>query len=76
VLIVWLYNNTGKSVFGAALYHAISNGCTILFHSYYDPRITGLIRRIHGRDRHSAVETTASIELDAPRSSPNSPVKG
>ena len=23
VLIVWLYNNTGKSVFGAALYHAM-----------------------------------------------------
>jgi hypothetical protein len=43
VLIVWLYNNTGKSVFAAALYHAVSNVSTILFHSYYDPRITGLI---------------------------------
>jgi membrane protease YdiL (CAAX protease family) len=25
VLMVWLYNNTGKSVFGVALYHAIAN---------------------------------------------------
>jgi membrane protease YdiL (CAAX protease family) len=43
VLIVWLYNKTDKSVFAAALYHAISNVSTILFHSYYDPRLTGLI---------------------------------
>lgn len=28
VLIVWLYNNTGKSVFAVALYHAILNVCT------------------------------------------------
>lgn len=25
VLMVWLYNNTGKSVFAVALYHAIAN---------------------------------------------------
>jgi membrane protease YdiL (CAAX protease family) len=43
VLIVWLYNNTGKSVFAAALFHAISNVSTLLFPEYYDPRITGLI---------------------------------
>jgi uncharacterized protein len=46
VLIVWLYNNTGKSVFAAVLYHAISNVSWFLFPndgSHYDPRITGLI---------------------------------
>ena len=30
VLIVWIYNNTGKSVFAAALFHAASNACTVL----------------------------------------------
>jgi membrane protease YdiL (CAAX protease family) len=43
ILIVWLYNNMGKSVFTAALFHAISNVSTLLFPEYYDPRITGLI---------------------------------
>jgi uncharacterized protein len=46
VLIVWLYNNTGKSVFAAALFHTMSNLSWQLFPihgSDYDPRITGLI---------------------------------
>lgn len=46
VLIVWLYNNTGKSVFVAATYHAMLNLTWQLFPingSYYDPRITALI---------------------------------
>jgi membrane protease YdiL (CAAX protease family) len=46
VLLVWLYNNTGKSVFAAALFHTMSNVSWLLFPiygSYYDPRITGLI---------------------------------
>jgi membrane protease YdiL (CAAX protease family) len=46
VLIVWLYNNTGKSVFVTAVYHAMMNVTWQLFPvngSYYDPRITGLI---------------------------------
>ena len=46
VLIVWLYNNTGKSVFAAAVYHTMLNVSFFLFPvggSYYDPRITGLI---------------------------------
>lgn len=43
VLIVWLYNNTGKSVFATALFHAFANVSGITFASYYDPRITGLI---------------------------------
>jgi len=46
VLIVWLYNNTGKSVFTAAVYHAISNVCWLQFPNYesnWDPRVTGLL---------------------------------
>jgi hypothetical protein len=46
VLIVWIYNNTGKSVFAAALCHAIANLSWQLFPNYgshWDPRITGLI---------------------------------
>ena len=43
VLIVWLYNNTGKSVFAAALFHATTNVSGVTFSNYYDPRITGLI---------------------------------
>jgi membrane protease YdiL (CAAX protease family) len=40
VLIVWLYNNTGKSVFAAVLYHAMYNVSTLLLPNYglhYDP---------------------------------------
>jgi len=46
VLLVWLFNNTGKSVFAAALCHAMVNVSWQLFPNYgshYDPRITGLI---------------------------------
>jgi membrane protease YdiL (CAAX protease family) len=46
VLLVWLYNNTGKSVFAAALCHAMINVSWQLFPnqgSHYDPRINGLI---------------------------------
>ncbi len=43
VLIVWLYNNTGGSVFAATLFHAFSNASSVTYSSYYDPRITGLI---------------------------------
>lgn len=46
VVMVWLFNNTGKSVFAAALFHAVSNVCwqTFPIHgSYFDPRINGLI---------------------------------
>ncbi len=44
--MVWLYNHTGKSVFVAALFHAMINLTWQLFPidgSYYDPRVTGLI---------------------------------
>ncbi len=43
VLMVWLYNNTGKSVFAMALYHAMENLCWQLFPSYYDPLLTSLV---------------------------------
>jgi membrane protease YdiL (CAAX protease family) len=46
VLHTWLYNNTGKSVFGAAVFHAMTNVSWQLFPnqgSHYDPRIFGTI---------------------------------
>jgi membrane protease YdiL (CAAX protease family) len=46
VIMVWLFNNTGKSVFGLALFHMTSNVAWQLFPlhgSYYDYRVTGLI---------------------------------
>jgi CAAX protease family protein len=49
VIIVWLYNNTGKSVFGAALFHTMINLTWQVFPingAYYDPRVTGLITAI------------------------------
>jgi len=49
VIIVWLYNNTGKSVFVAALFHTMINLTWQVFPingSYYDPRVTSLITAI------------------------------
>jgi len=46
VIITWLYNNTGKSVFAAALFHATINVTWQLFPiqgSFFDPRVTGAI---------------------------------
>ncbi len=46
VIMVWLFNNTGKSVFGMALFHMTINVIWLLFPiggSYYDYRVTGLI---------------------------------
>lgn len=46
VLILWLFNNTGKSVFAAAMFHDTNNVSWRLFPvhgSYYDPRVTSLI---------------------------------
>jgi len=46
IIIVWLYNNTGRSVFVAAIFHAMMNLTWQLFPvngSYFDPRVTGLI---------------------------------
>jgi uncharacterized protein len=49
VIIVWLYNNTGRSVFVATLFHTMMNLTWQLFPingSYYDPRVTGLITAV------------------------------
>ena len=46
VIMVWIFNNTGKSVFGAALFHAMLNISWFLFPNYgshFDPRVAGLI---------------------------------
>jgi hypothetical protein len=46
ILHTWLYNNTGKSVFGAALFHAMTNVSWQMLPnhgSHYDPRINGII---------------------------------
>jgi membrane protease YdiL (CAAX protease family) len=46
VLIVWLYNNTGRSVLAAALCHAMLNMSWMLFPvygSHFDPRLGGLV---------------------------------
>jgi membrane protease YdiL (CAAX protease family) len=46
IVMVWLYNWSGASVFAVALYHAISNVCWQLYPvsgSHFDPRLSGLI---------------------------------
>jgi membrane protease YdiL (CAAX protease family) len=46
ILMVWIYNNTGKSVFSAILFHAMDNLSWALFPNYgshYDPFITSMI---------------------------------
>lgn len=46
VIIVWLYNNTGKSVFATALFHMMINVTWQLFPvngSYFDPQSSGAL---------------------------------
>lgn len=46
ILIVWLYNNTGQSVFAVALFHATLNLSYVLFPvngAYFDMRLGGLV---------------------------------
>lgn len=46
IIIAWLYNNTGKSLFAAILYHSMYNVSTILLTSFgliYNPMITTII---------------------------------
>ncbi len=46
ILIVWIYNNAGKSVFAAILFHVMTNISWSLFPNFgsgYDPFVTGLI---------------------------------
>ena len=35
ILIVWLYNGTGKSVFATILFHAVYNVCTMMITSFH-----------------------------------------
>ena len=49
ILIVWLYNNTGKSVFAAILFHTMINVSVFIYPNYgsgYDPFITFIILAI------------------------------
>jgi uncharacterized protein len=49
VIMVWLYNGAGRSVFAVALLHAAANTCWQLFPvhgSYFDPRLNGLIMAV------------------------------
>ena len=49
IIITWLYNNTGRSVFVAALFHAMINLTWQLFPidgSFYDPRVTSVITAV------------------------------
>ncbi len=49
ILIVWLYNNTGKSVFAAIVFHDMINVSEFLFPNYgshYDPFISGAITAV------------------------------
>ncbi|MEJ7685149.1 MAG: CPBP family intramembrane glutamic endopeptidase [Segetibacter sp.] len=49
VIIVWFYNNTGKSVFAVILFHTMSNVRTFVFPNYgshYNPVVTGAIMTI------------------------------
>lgn len=46
ILIVWIYNNTGKSVFATILYHTTYNVSTLLLPNFgfmYDPVVTTII---------------------------------
>ena len=46
ILIVWLYNNTGKSILAGILFHAMLNVSQFSFPNYgshYDPFISGII---------------------------------
>lgn len=46
IIIIWIYNRTGKNVLAAIVYHAVDNVSWSLFpnlSSHYDPAVTGLI---------------------------------
>jgi membrane protease YdiL (CAAX protease family) len=43
VLMVWIYNNTGKNVLTAVLLHAMMNITSLLFHDLFDPVVVATI---------------------------------
>jgi membrane protease YdiL (CAAX protease family) len=48
-LTVWIYNNTGRSVFATILFHAMNNVTTVLLPSYgwhYDPSVALVITAV------------------------------
>lgn len=50
ILIVWVYAKGGRSVFGASLFHTMSNLTWMLFPvmgSHYDPSTTGLVLLVY-----------------------------
>jgi membrane protease YdiL (CAAX protease family) len=49
ILTVWLYNNTGRSLFAAIVFHAMNNLSLALFPNYgshWDPAVAGVITAI------------------------------
>lgn len=45
-IMVWLYNQAGRSIFGIVVFHAVSNVCWQLFPiqgSFFDPRVNSTI---------------------------------
>ena len=49
ILTVWIYNNTGKSVFATILFHAMYNVATVLLPSYgwqYDPSVALIVTAV------------------------------
>ena len=46
---VWIYNNTGRSLFAAIVFHATFNVCFALFPnwgSHWDPAVSGAITAV------------------------------
>ncbi len=49
ILIIWIFNNNGKSIFSAVIYHTMINVSVFSFPNYgshYDPAITAIILAI------------------------------
>lgn len=46
VLIVWIYDNCGRSVFAASAYHTTSNMSTMVFAGWFDPVMTGAVMAV------------------------------
>lgn len=49
ILMVWLYEHTGRSLFAMSLYHALSNTCWQLYPvngSFHDPRLNAVFTAI------------------------------
>jgi membrane protease YdiL (CAAX protease family) len=80
VLYTWIYNNTGRSVFAVALFHAMANVSWQLFPnngSHFDPQIAGLVvtaiallvTTIWGSrtlTRHEAIQTARALAMEVP----------